>query len=74
MLYLHMPEVNGYETIPHIRRLQPYAFIIVLTADVMPEVFTRLEKLQIKHILPKPYAAEELLEKLSAFSLPSPLH
>ncbi|MBS0032194.1 response regulator [Chitinophaga sp. 22321] len=68
ILDLHMPEMNGYNTIPHIRRLQPDAFIIVLTADVMPEVSARLEKLQIKHMLAKPYAAEELLEKLKAES------
>ena len=68
ILDLHMPEMNGYETIPHIQRLQPDAFIIVLTADIMPEVFSRLEKLQIKHILAKPYAVEELREKLQAES------
>jgi signal transduction histidine kinase/ActR/RegA family two-component response regulator len=64
ILDLHMPEMNGYETIPHIQHLQPDAFIIVLTADIMPEVKERLHKLQVKDMLPKPYAAEDLLHIL----------
>jgi signal transduction histidine kinase/ActR/RegA family two-component response regulator len=64
ILDLHMPEMNGYETIPHIQHLQPDAFIIVLTADIMPEVKERLHKLQVKDMLPKPYAAEDLLQIL----------
>lgn len=64
ILDLHMPEMNGYETIPHIQQLQPDAFIIVLTADIMPEVTERLARLHVKDMLPKPYAAEDLLEIL----------
>lgn len=68
ILDLHMPEMNGYETIPHIRQLQPDAFIIVLTADIMPEVTERLARLQIKDMLPKPYAAEDLLDILAQYN------
>ena len=68
ILDLHMPEMNGYETIPHIQHLQPDAFIIVLTADIMPEVKERLHKLQVKDMLPKPYAAEDLLHMLAQYS------
>ncbi|MEZ2444387.1 ATP-binding protein [Chitinophaga sp. RCC_12] len=64
ILDLHMPEMNGYETIPHIQHLQPDAFIIVLTADIMPEVTERLARLHVKDMLPKPYAAADLLEIL----------
>lgn len=67
ILDLHMPEMNGYETIPHIQHLQPDAFIIVLTADIMPEVTARLQKLHVKDMLPKPYAAEELLYMLEKY-------
>lgn len=65
ILDLHMPEMNGYDTIPHIQRLQPGAFIVVVTADILPDVSTRLAALQIKDILPKPYAAEALLDILA---------
>lgn len=65
ILDLHMPEMNGYDTIPHIQRLQPDAFIVVVTADILPDVSTRLAALQIKDILPKPYAAEALLDILA---------
>lgn len=68
VLDLHMPEMNGYATIPHIQHLQPHAFIIVLTADVMPEVKERLALLQVKDMLPKPYAAEDLLQMLAQYS------
>ncbi|MBO9731977.1 MAG: response regulator [Chitinophaga sp.] len=67
VLDLHMPEMNGYATIPHIQHLQPQAFIIVLTADVMPEVKERLALLQVKDMLPKPYAAEDLLRMLAQY-------
>nr|WP_295866976.1 ATP-binding protein [uncultured Chitinophaga sp.] len=64
MLDLHMPEMNGYETIPWIRRLQPNAFILVLTADIMPEATEKLRQLDVKDMLPKPYKAEELYRVL----------
>lgn len=64
MLDLHMPEMNGYETIPWIRRLQPNAFILVLTADIMPEATEKLRQLGIRDMLPKPYKAEELYRVL----------
>ncbi|MCW3464100.1 ATP-binding protein [Chitinophaga nivalis] len=68
ILDLHMPEMNGYETIPHIKIMQPHAFIIVLTADIMPEVSERLAALQVKDMLPKPYAAEDLYKVLLKYS------
>lgn len=68
ILDLHMPEMNGYETIPHIQQLQPEAFIIVLTADIMPEVTERLARLHVKDMLPKPYAAEDLLDILAHYN------
>lgn len=64
ILDLHMPEMNGYETIPHIKAYQPDAFIIVLTADIMPEVSKRLSALGVNNLLPKPYAAEDLMQML----------
>ncbi|WP_160715304.1 ATP-binding protein [Chitinophaga solisilvae] len=69
MLDLHMPEMNGYETIPHIRTLQPNAFIVVLTADIMPEVSERLHALHVKDILPKPYKATDLYRVLVKYRL-----
>ncbi|PSL46416.1 PAS domain S-box-containing protein [Chitinophaga niastensis] len=68
ILDLHMPEMNGYETIPHIKKLQPNTFIIVLTADVMHEVPERLASLEVKDMLPKPYAADDLLHMLHKYA------
>lgn len=67
MLDLHMPEMNGYETIPWIRRLQPNAFIVVLTADIMPEATEQLRQLAVKDMLPKPYKAEDLYRVLHRY-------
>ncbi|WP_212003153.1 ATP-binding protein [Chitinophaga sp. HK235] len=67
MLDLHMPEMNGYETIPYIKQMQPHAFIIVLTADIMPDAVERLQELSIRDILPKPYKAEELYRLLHSY-------
>ncbi|MFB6454885.1 ATP-binding protein [Chitinophaga sp. Hz27] len=65
ILDLHMPEMNGYEAIPHIKMIQPNAFIIVLTADIMPEVAEKLAMLQVTDLLPKPYAASDLYKALA---------
>ncbi|MBC9912872.1 ATP-binding protein [Chitinophaga varians] len=67
MLDLHMPEMNGYETIPWIRRLLPNAFIIVLTADIMPDATEQLRLLDVKEMLPKPYKAEDLYRVLHRY-------
>jgi signal transduction histidine kinase len=64
VLDLHMPEMNGYETIPYIRSLLPNAFIIVLTADIMPEVAERLSVLNIKHLIQKPFKPDVLYKTL----------
>jgi len=60
-----MPEMDGYDTIPFIRQLQPQAFIIALTADVIPEVKEKLKRLQVSAILHKPYDATSLYRTLS---------
>ena len=36
-LDLTMPVMNGYKTIPEIRKINPDAMIIVLTADIQPK-------------------------------------
>lgn len=65
LLDLHMPEMDGYDTIPHIRRLQPHAFIIALTADVIPNVADKLNSLQVHSILHKPYDPTTLYRTLA---------
>lgn len=65
ILDLHMPEMDGYDTIPFIRQIQPHAFIIALTADVIPEVKEKLNRLQVNAILHKPYDAASLYRILS---------
>lgn len=65
ILDLHMPEMDGYDTIPFIRQMQPQAFIIALTADVIPEVKEKLKRLQVSAILHKPYDATSLYRTLS---------
>ncbi|ASZ12082.1 response regulator [Chitinophaga pendula] len=64
ILDLHMPEMDGYATIPYIKSLQPQAFIVVLTADVMPEVKERLQVLEVTELIHKPYNANVLYETL----------
>ncbi|KAA2243406.1 response regulator [Chitinophaga agrisoli] len=64
ILDLHMPEMDGYDTIPFIKQLQPQAFIIALTADVIPEVKEKLQRLQVNAILHKPYDAPALYRTL----------
>lgn len=65
ILDLHMPEMDGYDTIPFIRQIQPHAFIIALTADVIPEVKEKLKRMQVNAILHKPYDAAALYRILS---------
>ncbi|MBV7533168.1 ATP-binding protein [Chitinophaga sp. sic0106] len=67
ILDLHMPEMNGYEAIPHIKMIQPDAFIIVLTADIMPDVREKLAILHVTDLLPKPYAAHDLFKALAKY-------
>ncbi|WP_291912014.1 ATP-binding protein [Chitinophaga sp. CB10] len=67
ILDLHMPEMNGYEAIPHIKMIQPDAFIIVLTADIMPDVMEKLAILHVTDLLPKPYAAVDLYKALAKY-------
>ncbi|MET6998115.1 ATP-binding protein [Chitinophaga defluvii] len=64
ILDLHMPEMNGYETIPYIRALLPEAFIIVITADIMPEVTEKLAALQVRHVMQKPFKPDVLYKTL----------
>jgi CheY-like chemotaxis protein len=65
LLDLHMPEMDGYDTIPHIRQLQPHAFIVALTADIIPNVTDKLNSLQVHSILHKPYDATALYRTLA---------
>lgn len=68
LLDLHMPEMDGYATIPHIQRLQPHAFIVALTADVIQNVSEKLHSMHVTAILHKPYDATSLYRTLATLA------
>jgi CheY-like chemotaxis protein len=63
-----MPEMDGYATIPYIQRLQPHAFIVALTADVIQNVSEKLHSMHVTAILHKPYDATSLYRILATLA------
>lgn len=73
---LTMPEMDGYTAIERIRRIDPDARIVVMTADIQKRAVERVQTLGVSDILKKPPRAEivfETLSRLEAECSPTPV-
>ncbi len=61
---LGMPVMDGATLISALRRIDPGMIIIGSTGEVTPENVARVFAAGLKHFLPKPYTARDLLECL----------
>lgn len=69
-LDLTMPDISGFETAAHIRRLRPPASqssIIALSATITPEIKAELSQYAIRQYLEKPYHIRDLTGMVDAF-------
>ncbi|QKJ31215.1 response regulator [Mucilaginibacter mali] len=62
---LQMPVMDGFEATKAIKQTQPDLPIIALTADAMPETYTKAHECGMDDYLTKPFMPEILFEKVS---------
>lgn len=62
---IRMPEMDGFEMIRRIRKINKRIPIIISSAFSDPDSFIQAIRLKVKHFLIKPIDVEELLEELS---------
>lgn len=60
-LDIMMPHYDGFYAIENIRKIDPSAKMIMVTADLTSDTSTRLEELHVKTVVYKPYEFEEIL-------------
>lgn len=68
-LDLTMPVMNGYETIPEIRKINPDAIIIVITADIQPKSIAEVISLGAFTLLKKPARKESIQDVIEQVEL-----
>jgi two-component system chemotaxis response regulator CheY len=68
-LDLTMPVMNGYKTIPEIRKINPDAMIIVLTADIQPKSIAEVISLGAFTLLKKPARKESIQDVIAQVEL-----
>jgi signal transduction histidine kinase len=66
LLDLHMPDMDGYEAIVEIRKMNPVIPAIAFTAALMKEIENKLLELGFNGFLQKPFRPEELFEKIAS--------
>jgi len=59
-----MPENDGFYALEEIRKLDPHAKVVAVTADLTDETATKLEKLNISAVIYKPYDIEYIKKML----------
>ncbi len=57
-----MPVMDGTATIRHLREINPAVSIIASSGVAAGRELAHLAEMDIRHILPKPYTAEALLQ------------
>ena len=65
LIDLHMPEMDGYETIAAIRKIDPAIPALAFTAAVLPELRKKLRDGGFTDVLQKPFKPEDLHGKLA---------
>jgi len=68
-LDLTMPVMNGYKTIPEIRKINPDAMIIVLTADIQPKSIAEVISLGAFTLLKKTARKESIQDVIAQVEL-----
>lgn len=59
-LDLTMPVMDGYEALEHIMSLDPYAQVIIVSADIQPEARKKVLQIGAKNMCPKPINSEKM--------------
>ena len=59
-----MPESDGFYALEEIRKLDPHAKVVAVTADLTNETATKLEKLNISAVIYKPYDIADIKKVL----------
>ncbi len=55
-----MPESDGFYALEEIRKLDPQAKVVAVTADLTDETATRLEELNISAVVYKPFDVQDI--------------
>ncbi len=63
-LDLTMPVWDGFETLWHLKNLDPQAKVVVITADIQTGSRHKVMELGALQLLPKPTSQEHILEAL----------
>jgi YesN/AraC family two-component response regulator len=66
VLDVMMPGLNGVETIDEVRKVEPQARFVVITAYSDSELVEEVRKRGVSDILFKPFDAADLLARLEA--------
>jgi CheY-like chemotaxis protein len=62
---MRMPQMDGYELLLYIRRTKPDLPVIIMTADWMPELESRLVPLGAVQCVKKPFDLAEMVISIS---------
>jgi DNA-binding NtrC family response regulator len=63
---LRMPRMDGYELLLHIRKTKPDLPVIIMTADWVPEIESRLSPLGCVQCMKKPFDLADMVASISS--------
>jgi len=69
ILDVMMPEYDGFYALENIRKINPNAIVVMITADLTIETEQRLKKLKVDSIVYKPFDIQQILEQLDKLAL-----
>jgi DNA-binding NarL/FixJ family response regulator len=69
-LDLMMPDYNGFYALENIRKINPVAKIVIITADMRYENLERLKELNPTRIILKPYDVDEIVQVIEEIRNP----
>lgn len=69
LLDIMMPNYDGFFAIEGIRKIDPNAKFLILTADISEKTRERLEKMEHSKILYKPYEVDDILAEIKVLGV-----
>ena len=64
-----MPEYDGFYALENIRKINPNAIVVMVTADLTEETEDRLKELKPDSVVYKPFDIQQILEIISKLAL-----
>jgi len=68
-LDIMMPNYDGFYALEHIRKINPHAIVVMVTADLKADTAIKIQEMEATAVVYKPFDIQQLIEMIDKIAL-----